>query len=457
MESTKETEAVECDGRHIWTVLDIRTDRMRSLAYSDILAEGIGNFRVPGGDGRWYRITRSEEVAKKPVRCIRVDTKDHLFRVGDNILTHNTGGGKSVLQRNVIFSIIAHSKDIKFLGIDLKRVELNNYGIFTDAVLGVATTLQDAVLVLEYAQKTMMSRYDMMSKLGYNDFKEVPNHGPAIMVMIDEAGQLLDSSGSKGSDEAKEEGALKGKAQSLIGSIARLGRAAHVHLAIATQRPDARMIPGELKENLMFRAGCGHLTSIASSMLFDDNTGMKTPPLPKGRAAIMTVGQKPEKLQVYFTPDYKWMIDWMSRHGLNVDGTPTASGSGSGGNNANMDRIAGDDVIEETLSIDNSADVDKAIRERQEDTVSAEAGRSLGPGIPVSVPSEEEPMPQAAQTDADGEGGLKRLRLNGESTEAKPDPSAEWDDVMDDIVADEQDVDDGDADGQDQDDASVDG
>lgn len=317
---------VQCDGRHIWTVKDKRDSEIKNLTYEDILNVGIDNFLIPGAKGGWYRIKNSTEAEKKPVRCIKVDACDHLYAVNGNVLTHNTGGGKSVLQRLVVFHCIAASKDIKFLGIDLKRVELSPYKIFSDTVLRVATTLEDAVEILKFGNYEMMSRYDKMQKAGVNNFADLPNHGPALLIMVDECGQLLDMSGGKGSDEAKKEMELKGQAQSIIGSIARLGRAASVHLLIATQRPDSSIIKGELKENLMFRAGCGHLTSIASSMLFDDATGTQTPATPKGRAAVMNIGQKAQRIQVYFTKDYTWMVDWLAKKGLNPDLTPLSTG-----------------------------------------------------------------------------------------------------------------------------------
>ena len=432
-ESMGNTATVECDGRHVWTVKDVRTGSLRTMAYSDMMAECLDNFRIPDSHGGWYRIKSSIEVERKPVKCIRVDTSDHVYRIGKDILTHNTGGGKSVLERNILFHCIACSDDIKILGIDLKQVELSAYEVFTDAVLGIATTLQDAVYILNFAEKEMHRRYTSMKKLGYNDFKDVPNHGPAIMVIIDEAGQLLDSSGGRGSDEAKAEGDLKGQAKSLIGSIARLGRAAHVHLVIATQRPDAKLIPGELKENLAFRVGCGHLTSIASSMAFDDNTGTQTPALPKGRAAIMVQGQKPEKLQVYFTPNASWIVDWMRRHGKNPDNTPI-EGTTAGGDTP---RDTGDDIIDQSLITDNSQDVDDAIKERQRSTVASETAKAAA-ARKAGAPQAAAPAPVSAGAHAgtdDVGGGLQRLQLHGDDDEEnKHDPSKDWDSVMDEIT-----------------------
>src|SRR5699024_12048634 len=62
-------------------------------------------------------------------------------------------------------------------------------------------------------------------------------------------------------DEGKAEDELRGEASMIIGSIARLGRAAGVPLILATQRPDAKLIPGETKENLHVRINCGQTRS----------------------------------------------------------------------------------------------------------------------------------------------------------------------------------------------------
>lgn len=406
--NTMNTTKVKCDGRHIWTVKDKRDGEMKNLAYEDILNAGVDNFLIPGAKGGWYRITNSTEIEKEPVRCIKVDACDHLYAVNGNVLTHNTGGGKSVLQRLAVFHCIAASKDIKFLGIDLKRVELSPYTIFSDTVLGIATTLEDAVEILKFGNDQMMSRYDQMQKAGVNNFADLPNHGPALLIMVDECGQLLDMSGGKGSDEAKKEMELKGQAQSIIGSIARLGRAAGVHLLIATQRPDAKLVPGELKENLMFRAGCGHLTSTASSMLFDDGTGTQTPATPKGRAAVMNVGQKPQRIQVYFTKDYTWMVDWLAKKGLNPDLTPLSTGPSVNTNSADVAGL-------QNMTLDDNNDDIEAIAAAREQQAAAHAQAV-----------------QALQASGDSSGFDKPV-LKGEAG-IKHDPRDDWDEDMDELV-----------------------
>lgn len=128
----------------------------------------------------------------KPVEsnCISVDSHDKLFNVGEgNLLTHN-----SVAQQNIIISCLLRPKNWVILGIDLKRVELTRFKKFG---VKVATDLDTAVEFLRFAQAVMMKRYERMEELGVNDFEDLPEQLQALMVMIDEAGELLSPSGAK--------------------------------------------------------------------------------------------------------------------------------------------------------------------------------------------------------------------------------------------------------------------
>lgn len=404
---------VKTDGKHTWTVKDLRDNTIKDLTYYQILSQGISNFLIPGANrGEWYRIAKSEEIPPEPVRCIMVNSEDHLYAVNRKVLTHNTGSGKSVLQRNVVFHCVMHSNDIKFLGIDLKQVELSPYMKYSTAVLGVATTLTDAVSLLTYANKIMNERYAQMKGTGFNNFIDLPNHGPAVLIMVDEAGQLLDTSGNKSSDAMKAETELKAQAQSIISSIARLGRAAGVHIMLATQRPDAKLIPGELKENLMFRAGCGHITSTASSMLFDDNTGTKTPASPKGRAAVMNVGQKPQNIQVYYTKSASWLEDLLKERGLNPDLTPISTGPSVSKDSTDIDSL-------QNIVLDNNGNEVDAIKKQRQ--AQAEAHEQAVKNL------------NSQQGESDVE-QLGKLELKGDVEQY--DPDKDWDDDMDELVED---------------------
>src|SRR5699024_1381026 len=146
------------------------------------------------------KIESIEEIEPIPSRCIEVDSEDRLFRAGGEsgaaIVTHN-----SVAQRNIIFGAIMRPDRWRFLGVDLKKVELSNFRAYSNVVLGIATTLEDGLTVLRFAQQTMMKRYAELEQLGLNNFTKLPDPGQALMVMIDEAGELLGTSGVKALSE----------------------------------------------------------------------------------------------------------------------------------------------------------------------------------------------------------------------------------------------------------------
>jgi hypothetical protein len=209
--------------------------------------------------------------------------------------------------------------EISFLGIDLKKVELSSWRAYSNVVLGIATTIEDALTVLRFAQQTMMKRYAELEQLGLNNFLDLPEKGQALMVMVDEAGELLSPSGVK-TEAGRAEDELKGEAAMIIGSIARLGRAAGVHLVIATQRPDATIISGETKANLGVRINCGRTDSNASSMILGNAEGTRVKANPRGRLYLRIYGAG-DHGQGFFA-DPSWIDEYLANKGLNPDGTP---------------------------------------------------------------------------------------------------------------------------------------
>lgn len=123
-------------------------------------------------------------------------------------------------------------------------------------------------------------------------------------------------------EEGKEDDAKKGEAQLIISSIARLGRAAGVHLVVATQRPDASLLPGETKANLAVRINAGRTDSNASSMILGSAEGTRVKANPKGRLYLgFAGGGTGDHGQGFFAPQ-SWIDDYLKEKGLNPDGTP---------------------------------------------------------------------------------------------------------------------------------------
>lgn len=223
------------------------------------------------------------------------------------LVTGTTGGGKSTIQRNIIFHCIQHSDRWRFLGIDVKKVELSQYVEYDPVVMGIGTSVADGLEIIRYANEEMMNRYEQMKENKVNHFSNLAEVPYALMVMVDETYMFLAQSPAKSNEEVKEENEMKGEASKLIGDIARLGRAAGVHLVLATQRPDATVIYGELKQNLALRVAAGRADTIASQMTLDNDNATRLPGNIKGRGYMQVFGEG-EQFQGYFAEE-----DWIDK------------------------------------------------------------------------------------------------------------------------------------------------
>lgn len=253
-----------------------------------------------------HLIKSVETTDPVPMRCVTVDAPDRLFLVGNTLIpTHN-----SVLQRNIVFHTIQHNDRWRFLGVDLKRVELTPYNKYKKTVLGIATEVDQGLEVLKYAYNEMMDRYKMMEQNGVQNLMELADPPHSLLIMIDEATIFLGSSGSK-TEEGKAEDAMKAEASDLVGKLLRLGRAASVHMLIAMQRPDATVLRGEYKANMDVRLAAGRMDSTPSSMILDSGEAASLPGI-KGRGLIRVGGGLTE-FQGFFAPP-SWIDSFILQH-----------------------------------------------------------------------------------------------------------------------------------------------
>lgn len=295
-----------------------------------------------------HYIVDIREVEPVPMRCISVDSPTRLFAVGNSLIpTHN-----STIQRNLIFHCIQHSDRWSFLGVDVKRVELKPYKQYDSAVVGIATNVEDGVEICRFARDEMMDRYEKMEDLGVNHFLDLPNPPKALMVMIDESYMFLAPSGIK-TDEGKAEDEIKGEASKILGDIARLGRASGVHLVLATQRPDAKVIYGELKQNLAARIAAGRMDSIASGMTLDNENATRLPGGIKGRGFYQQFGEG-EQFQGYFAPQ-DWIDKWLAGE-IVVHGKEDAEAAAGKGKKKRKSRKEVPDATDAPVSITSVGD-----------------------------------------------------------------------------------------------------
>ena len=208
-----------------------------------------------------------------------------------------TKQGKSV-GLNVIISSLLYSKhptELKFVFIDPKMVEFTSYNSLLKhylAVLPMAASEEEerknaiiknpkqAEQVLNSLCIEMDERYNLLAKAGVNDFKLynekykdrylLPTDGhkylPYLVVVIDEYADLIMSGGAN--QDAKK--AAKNIEASII-RLAQKGRAAGIHVIIATQRPSVNVITGLIKANFPTRIAFRVLSSTDSRTILDSN------------------------------------------------------------------------------------------------------------------------------------------------------------------------------------------
>lgn len=191
------------------------------------------------------------------------DTSNHSLCIDLTKLPHlliggATGSGKSVCVNTIISSILfrATPSCANFVMIDPKQVELSMYEGLPHLCLPIVTDTEHAIGVLRGVCQEMDKRYGFMKE---HRLKDIENGGkPRLVVVIDELADLM----------------LKRKedVESYITRIAQLGRAAGIHLIVATQRPTSDIITGLIKSNLTARIALKTI-SMRDSMNIIDKKG----------------------------------------------------------------------------------------------------------------------------------------------------------------------------------------
>lgn len=190
-----------------------------------------------------------------------------------------TGQGKSVGLNAIIASLLykKHPGELKFVMVDPKRVELSLYGKLEKHFLAkmeseddaILTDTQKVVYTLNALCKEMSDRYDLLrlaevKKISeYNDkFRRRrlnPNKGhrfmPYIVVVIDEFADMIMTAGRE--------------VEAPITRLAQLARAVGIHLVIATQRPDVKVITGLIKANFPARIAFRVMSMVDSRTIID--------------------------------------------------------------------------------------------------------------------------------------------------------------------------------------------
>lgn len=236
-----------------------------------------------------------KNISGQPVLADLADMR-HLLIAG------TTGSGKSVMTNTLIMSLLYKNSpsDMRLIIVDPKRVEMAVYKDIPHLLTPIINDTSKALSAMKWAAGEMDRRYSVMEESGvktitdYNDLmeeksKEENGKMPYIVIVIDEMSDLM--------MQASKE------LEPLIVRIAQLGRAAGMHLVLATQKPIVKVITGLIKGNIPSRIAFRVLSSMDSRIILDSSGAEKL--LGQGDMLLSSeqTSNGPERIQGAWTPD----------------------------------------------------------------------------------------------------------------------------------------------------------
>ena len=210
-------------------------------------------------DGKPLNVALGLDLFGKPV-YLDIAKAPHVLIGG------TTGSGKSVCINCVITSVLykAHPDDVKMILVDPKIIEFSSYEDIPHLAMPIITEAKVAQAALKWCVDEMERRYQMLKPVHAKDIKEYNRvassnlnlpHIPYILVVIDELADLLGVSGSD--------------TMGYIQRITQKGRAAGIHMILATQRPSADVISGTIKNCVPIRIAFKVKDQVNSAIILD--------------------------------------------------------------------------------------------------------------------------------------------------------------------------------------------
>ena len=193
-----------------------------------------------------------------------------LAKMPHLLIGGTTGSGKTVAAHSMIMSILmrATPDEVRFIMIDPKRVEFSHYEGIPHLYVPPVVDAKEASSALSWAVAEMELRLKKFQKAGARDiggYNKLVEEGqvdvenaqklPYIVIIIDELADLMMNVGKE--------------VEFSISRIAQLARAAGIHLIVATQRPDAKIVTGLIKANIATRIACKVANGINSRVIID--------------------------------------------------------------------------------------------------------------------------------------------------------------------------------------------
>ena len=279
----------------------------------------------------------------------------NIAKLPHMLIAGTTGSGKSVCMNSLILSLLykATPDEVRLIMIDPKMVELGIYNGIPHLFIPVVTDPKKAAGALQWAVVEMLKRYRLFSEAqvrdlaSYNALQKNEPDGqtlPQVVIVIDELADLMLCA-------AKE-------VEESICRVAQMGRAAGMHLVIATQRPSADVITGLMKANIPSRIAFAVASAMESRIILDTAGAEKL--VGRGDMLYAPLGEgKPKRVQGCFisSEEIERVVNFVKENGetdydesvidkINAAVAEKEKGSAKGGGNAAPDQNAADDVDE---------------------------------------------------------------------------------------------------------------
>ncbi|MGL6119416.1 MAG: FtsK/SpoIIIE domain-containing protein, partial [Fusobacteriaceae bacterium] len=255
----KETPYIFADAGYI--SIDIPRLKPATIHFANIL-ENIYKEKLIDNDGLKFMIGVDELY--KPVIVDMQDSKDpHMLIAGQS------GSGKSVLINCIILNVMLNHtpEQVKMLLIDPKKVELSPFKDSQFLYKPIIKEINLAIEALTQLVEEMDKRYNKFSEIGVKDLKgynkkqeKSDSHLARILVVFDEFGDFM-------AQDKKSASEIENR----IIRLAQKGRAAGIHLIIATQSPKAEIITTTIKNNLPSRVALSVTDTTASQVVLDQS------------------------------------------------------------------------------------------------------------------------------------------------------------------------------------------
>lgn len=238
-----------------------------------------------------------------------------VARMPHGLIAGTTGAGKSVAIHNIIISLLFRNspEQLRFIMVDPKLVELTLYNGIPHLLTPVITDAKKVIVALKWCIKEMDRRLEMLRDHKVQNIssyhekvyrpakhlfeahgspedeeKDLPEALPYIVIVIDELADLMS--------------AYPKELEACIVRLAQKSRAVGIHLLLATQRPEVKVITGLIKANMPTRIALKVNSIIDSRTILDQNGAEKL--LGKGDMLFLsTESPKPIRLQSAFVTE----------------------------------------------------------------------------------------------------------------------------------------------------------